>query len=128
MIVVMAINLLIYVLPLILSGILEFGAWQDLTLTALKAHQFGVYIWGILFGLHLIALGYVVAMSGYCPRILGWMMMLGSFGYSLEGIAKITATQNGLLSIITIGLLVIVTFGELAFALWLLVKGVRQTG
>lgn len=123
MIMVMAVNLLINIMPLILIDSIS----PEQTMTLFKAHQYGVYIWGILFGLHLLVLGYLIVKSGFFPRVLGWMMLLGSFGYLIEGITKITATEGTYLGWMIIGLLILVTIGELSFALWLLVRGVNLT-
>ena len=129
MIMVMAVNILINIMPLILlnDGTLEREQWQNLTLTLFKAHQYGVYIWGILFGLHLMVLGYLVLVSGYVHRVFGWMLLLGSAGYIIEGVTRVTATQNDVLSLLIVALLTLVTIGELSFALRLLIKGVNST-
>ncbi|MFT6045616.1 MAG: hypothetical protein ACI9WC_001317 [Arenicella sp.] len=133
MVVVMAINSLIYLMPMALLNetvsLDAFGAGQkqEIALMLLEAHQYGIYIWGILFGLHLSALGYLVIRSGYVPKILGWAMMVGSLGYLLEGLAGVTFTSNELFSMVVIGLLVVVTIGELSFAFWLLFKGITVT-
>ena len=53
------------------------------------------------------------------------MMLIGAFGYSIQGLAKIMHIESAPLSIAIIGLLIIVTIGELAFAFWLLIKGIN---
>ena len=133
MVLVMAINILIYIIPLALingiplSDTFTPAQTQTIALALLEIHQYGIYIWGILFGLHLIALGYLVINAGYFPKILGWAMMIGSFGYIAEGVAAVTFTENALLSMLIIGLLVLVTIGELSFAVYLLIKGMNIT-
>lgn len=129
MIMVMAVNILINIMPLILlnDGTIEPEKWQNLTLTLFKAHQYGVYIWGILFGLHLLVLGYLVLVSGYFHRVFGWMLLVGSGGYIIEGVTQITATHSDILSLLIVSLLTLVTLGELSFALRLLIKGLDIT-
>lgn len=129
--IVMGVNLLNYLIPFhLLNGTDNLGAFkidelQSLALVFLEAHQYGVYIWGLFFGLHLIALGYLVFKSGYFPKVLGLLMGIGSFGYSLESIGEITLTNNEIFSMLVIALLVVATVGELSFTFWLLIKGVN---
>ncbi|MEQ8425982.1 MAG: DUF4386 domain-containing protein, partial [Cyclobacteriaceae bacterium] len=127
---VMAINLLNYFIPLHLlsdSGYLkEFEHAQTLALLFLDAHQDGVLIWGIFFGLHLTALGYLVYKSGYVPRVLGILLILGSFGYTIESIATFTIPGNMIFSYLSIGLLGFAVIGELSFASWLMIKGTSK--
>lgn len=129
--IVMGLNLLNYLIPVhLLNGADKLSAFdlnqvQYLAMTFLDAHQYGVYIWGLFFGLHLIALGYLVFISGYCPKILGLLMGIGSLGYLLESIGELTLTNNNILSILVIVFLIIATVGELFFAFWLLIKGVN---
>jgi uncharacterized protein DUF4386 len=125
MVLVMAVNVMLNLMPMILLEQSSAAQAQDMALQFFELHQFGVYIWGVLFGLHLAVLGTLVIRSGYLPRLLGWMMAVGSFGYMIEGFARLTLTENTLLSVLFIGLLSIVTIGELSFALWLLCKGVN---
>ena len=131
MVVVMAVNLLINVLPLvILSGAdhLNGFAPEQLQATALlliEAHQYGVYIWDMFFGFHLFVLGYLIAGSGYFPRILGIAIVIGSAGYFLQGLVKVTFVHSAPLSILVVGLLVLASLSELAFAFWLLIKGLN---
>jgi hypothetical protein len=129
--IVMGLNLLNYLIPYnLLIGAdnmitFELDGLQSLAMVFLDAHQYGVYIWGLFFGLHLIALGYLVFKSKYFPKVLGAMMGIGSLGYLMESIGEITLTSNEVLSISTIAFLVIATVGELSFTFWLLIKGIN---
>jgi len=132
MVLVMAVNLLINIMPLTLLGsadnqnTLEPAQLQAAIMLFLTAHEFGIYVWQLFFGMHLVAIGYMVIKSNIFPHLLGWAMLIGAFGYSLQGVVKILNVENTVLSIVIIGLLIIVTIGELAFALWLLLKGPRS--
>jgi hypothetical protein len=79
----------------------------------------------MFFGFHLAALGYLIFKSGYFPKLLGVALMIGSLGYFLEGLVKVTFIDNAALGTIVVGLLVIASVSELAFALWLLIRGPR---
>jgi 1,4-dihydroxy-2-naphthoate octaprenyltransferase len=71
----------------------------------------------MLFGLHLLLLGYLAYKSGYVPKWLGILIAVAGFGYSFDSVA----------SVLSLGLttkIASVTFvGEVALILWLLIKG-----
>jgi len=135
MIVVMALNLVNYLVPLhLLSGAEYLGGFSQDELQAwalmfLEIHEMGVYAWQIFFGVHLVALGWLVLKSGFFPRILGWAVIVGSFGYSLQSVEKFVLPGNEPLGFAVIGLLTIVTLGEVSLGLWMLIRGVgRKAG
>ena len=87
----------------------------------LGAHEAGVLIWGMFFGLHLLVLGYLVYRSGYLPKVIGGLLVFvglvylaQSFGNILLPEAKAVFTAMGSLG-----------FLEIAFPVWLLIKGVK---
>lgn len=87
----------------------------------LGAHEAGVLIWGMFFGLHLLVLGYLVYRSGYLPKVIGGLLVFvglvylaQSFGNILLPDAKAVFTAMGSLG-----------FLEIAFPVWLLIKGVK---
>ncbi|MCP5036828.1 MAG: DUF4386 domain-containing protein [Rhodobacteraceae bacterium] len=133
MVMVMSINLLINNMPAyLLNGANTLSGFdvtqvQTAAMVFFAAHDLGIYVWQLFFGMHLVALGYMIIKSDLFPRILGWMMLIGSFGYSVQGVAKIAGFENSVLSMAIIGLLTLVTIGELAFAFWLLIKGIKVT-
>jgi Domain of unknown function (DUF4386) len=58
------------------------------TMSFLKAFQ---SIWDmglILFGFHLLVLGYLVFKSGYVPKWLGAFLVLAAVGYIVDGVGK----------------------------------------
>ncbi len=59
------------------------------------------------------------------PHLLGWGLLIGAFGYLIQGLVELTFTDLAALDFMIIGLLVIVTLSELGFGLWLLVRGLR---
>jgi len=85
----------------------------------LNTFSYGWDIGIVFFGLHLFILGYLVFKSGYVPRILGVLLIVASLGYLIEGFAHFLLPNFDA----PIGLFTFV--GELIFALWLLVKGVK---
>ena len=113
---------------LLLSGagyltVFEPAQMDALVLLFLDVNAFMILVWGLIFGFHLLLLGYLVYKSGFWPGILGILLLLASLGYLAQSYGHFLAPQyDDLLS--TIVLLVTVP-PELAFTLWLLIKGVN---
>jgi hypothetical protein len=128
MTIVQGINLLPYFIALLLlSGagyltVFEPAQSDALALLFLNAHGYGVFIWQLFFGLHLLVLGYLIFKSGYFPRILGVLVIAGSLGYLIDGYGNILFPNNTEIFGVIVG--VTAVFGELPFFLWLLIKGV----
>lgn len=133
MVVVMAVNLLVNIMPMaLLSGADQLSGFaseqlQAMALLFFNGHQYGIYVWDMFFGFHLAVLGYLIFRSGYFPRLLGVGMLIGSPGYFLEGLVKVTFVDNAALGVMIVGLLVVASLGELAFAFWLLIRGLNVT-
>ena len=132
MVVVMAVNLLIHIMPLaLLRGAADPAGITPELLRAVavlfEVHRYGIYVWDMFFGFHLAAIGYLVLKSGYFPKLLGIAIMIGSLGYFLEGLVKVTFFDSGAVGMAVAGLLVVATISELAFALWLLIRGLNLT-
>jgi hypothetical protein len=53
---------------------LEGPARAEVAYLVLDAHRFGILVWGLLFGLHLLALGELVRRSGFLPAWLGLLL------------------------------------------------------
>lgn len=103
---------------------LSFQASQPFaTFAFLEAKAMGVFVWQLFFGIHLVALGLLALRSQIVPRALGWGLLIGSFGYTVQGVAKLTGVEPVLLGYGIIGLLVIVSLSEVLFGLWLLLRG-----
>lgn len=112
--------LLVATVPAYTAG-MSSEASHSLALLLLDVHQQGYLVAQIFFGLYLLPLGYLVYRSGYFPKALGAILVLGCGGY-LAGVAAsyLSPTfESGLA--LPFGLLGGVA--ELLFLLWLLVKG-----
>jgi hypothetical protein len=75
------------------------------------------------FGLHLIVLGYLVYKSGYIPRILGVLLIIGGFGYLIDSFALLLLPNYEAYTLIFSLLIIPTAIGELLLALWLLIRG-----
>ena len=131
MVMIMGANLLNYLIPfyLIISDTSALPGQQKEALTQLfiEGHQFGVFVWGFFFGIHLLLLGYLVFRSRYVPRILGVLMMIGSLGYTVESMFKLTFTSHPIENVVINVLLGFAIVGEVSFAIRMLIKGVRKS-
>lgn len=126
---VQAVNLFTAVPALLLLGgagylsVFEPDQLNALVLLFLDANAFMIIIWGLIFGFHLLLLGYLVYRSGFLPRILGMLLIIGAVGYLAQSYGHILVPQyDELLSTVVI---VLSIPGELAFTVWLLWKGIN---
>ena len=92
---------------------------QTLVPLFLDLHEHGINIAGIFWGLWLFPLGYLVFKSGFLPRILGILLMIGCFGYLIESFAAF------LLPNYEVEIALFTFWGEVLLPLWLLIKGVN---
>jgi hypothetical protein len=95
---------------------------QALATLFLNAHESVVLIWGLFFALHLLVLGYLVYKSGYIPRLLGVVLVATALCYLVQdwGTILFPELQE---TFALVGFFAII---ELAFPVWLLIKGVRD--
>jgi len=71
----------------------------------------------ILFGIHLLLVGYLAYRSGYVPKWLGVLLLVAGAGYVFDSVAS-TVLANPPGSVTTVTFL-----GEFLLALWLVVRG-----
>ena len=95
---------------------------QALVMLFLNAHSIGFTI-GIAFLVpHVLILGYLIVQSGYFPKVLGFLFIAAGIGYLVDTtglllVAGYTTTPGLIATVIAVA--------EIAFPLWLLVKGVN---
>jgi len=92
---------------------------QALAYLFVRLHSYGISLAFIFSGLWLLPLGYLVFKSGFLPRILGVVLIIGGFGYLIDVFAEFLFSGSNL----SIGL--ITGLAEIFFLLWLLIKGVN---
>ncbi|MCO5189906.1 MAG: DUF4386 domain-containing protein [Anaerolineae bacterium] len=89
----------------------------------LDAHSIGFTI-GIAFLVpHVLILGYLIVQSGYFPKVLGFLFIAAGIGYLFDSMGQLlvsgyTTTPGAIAAVIA--------FAEIAFPIWLLVKGVNM--
>ncbi|MFV0388152.1 MAG: DUF4386 domain-containing protein [Pyrinomonadaceae bacterium] len=91
----------------------------------LENYDSGILIVSIFWGLWLLPFGYLVYKSGFLPRILGVLLMVGCFGYLTNFIGNTMFSNYGSSMVSTIASLP-ATFGEIGICLWLLIRGVNE--
>jgi len=92
---------------------------QALAYLFLRLHSYGMSLTFIFSGLWLFPLGYLVFKSGFIPKILGVLLIIGGFGYLIDVFAEFLFSGSNL----SIGM--ITGLSEIFFLLWLLIKGVN---
>jgi len=112
-----------YAVLLLLGGadyLTLFGADQlhSQMMFFLDLHEHGIFIAQLFWGLWLFPMGYLVFKSGFLPKFIGVLLMIGCFGYLIDAVIfylslNIDVTISGFTFI-----------GEVLLPLWLVIKGV----
>ncbi len=92
---------------------------QALVLFFHDLHKYGLTIAEVFWGLWLFPMGYLVFKSGFLPRILGALVIIGCFGYLTVSLTAF------LLPAYSVGFLRLAAVGEVLLPLWLVIKGVN---
>ncbi|MEO8460496.1 MAG: DUF4386 domain-containing protein [Dokdonella sp.] len=104
---------------------LSSGDLQARVMLSLKSYDNGILVCKLFWGLWLLPFGYLVFKSGFLPRTLGVLLMLGCLGYLIDfggqmlfpGYAHASAARFIRLP---------AAFGELGICLWLLIMGAKE--
>jgi len=91
----------------------------------LDLNKQGVFIPGIFWGLWLFPFGYLIYKSGYFPKFLGVLVMMGCIGYLLDSFTHILLSNYAHYEAILDPVILLLTFGELPFMVWVLLKGAK---
>jgi hypothetical protein len=125
------INLINYFFVILLLGgtgylaVFDAGQINALVMLFLEAHSYGFTIGIAFLTLHVFLLGYLIFKSGYFPRILGVLFVLAGLGYLIDSFALLLSPMYDT----TPAFLVLpIAVAEIAFPLWLLIKGVNVAG
>lgn len=80
----------------------------------------------IVFGLHLLVLGYLALRARHIHQAFGWLLLLAGLGYVFVHVAKLLSPGEAAWLATTEQVLSVpMALGELAFAVWLLIRGGR---
>jgi hypothetical protein len=122
-------NMLIQYAPiLLLSDTGHLSAFnlsqlQTLSMVSLDMYEYGLLITEIFWGLWLIPLGILVYKSGFVPKVLGVLLVVGCFGHLIIFVSTFMFPD---FSTILTPIGETVTIGELPIFLWLLIKGTKD--
>ena len=96
-----------------------FGAGPLHAQVMLLLHSFR-YDWAlglVLFGIHLILVGWLIFRSGYVPKILGILLVINGVGWVIDSVGPYFFPNANF------GFTFATFFGEVFFMLWLLIRG-----
>jgi Domain of unknown function (DUF4386) len=97
---------------------------QAQVMMSLESFSYGWQIALVFFGCHLLVLGYVVMKSSYVPKVLGVLLLVAGFAYTLDGFAHFLLANYA--DYKTLFLLLVAPsaiLGELSLCFWLLIRG-----
>ena len=101
---------------------LDLQQRQTMALSSLATFSAGFLLALVFFGVHLVALGFLLYRSRYVPRAFGVLLVAAGGGYIVDSLAHFfVADYGGLARAILLAPAVV---GELGLTAWLLVKGV----
>ncbi|MFD0738499.1 DUF4386 domain-containing protein [Lysobacter koreensis] len=103
---------------------LSIAERNALVMTALKAYGNGILVTTVLWGLWLLPFGYLVFRSGFLPRLLGALLIVGGIGLTADVFGTVLSREFAHTSLSTI-LASSSSVGEIGICLWLLIVGVR---
>lgn len=124
---VIALNLLHYYAALLLlkglgyTSVFEGAQLDALSSLFLDLHSHGYDLGLILFGVHCLVLGYLIAKSLYLPKVLGYLVMAAGVTYLIGSYTRFLL-PDFVGAVSPIYLVAIVS--ELSLCLWLLIKGI----
>jgi hypothetical protein len=103
----------------------SFSAVQlnALSMFFLDMYSHGGIIIGFFWGLWLLPFGYLAYRSGFIPKALGLLLILGCIGYVLD--ATLYVLSPGAYESVSRFTVVLVSIGEPLMILWLVIFGAR---
>ena len=124
-----AIACLIYVL-LILGNESLLTAMGTETLQAQVIYYINAFysIWNvglIIFGFHILFIGYLIIKSRFVPNIFGVLLLLAFVGYVLTNSSNILFPQFEATMVYLDWIFLLPMLAEVAFGIWLLIKGMH---
>ena len=73
----------------------------------------------IIFGLHLLLLGYLIYKSDYFPRFLGLLVSIAGLGYTIDSSGNILSANYN------ISIAMFTFIGEVLLIFWLILRGIK---
>lgn len=101
-------------------SVFDASQLQALSLFFMKLHGYGYQFATISYGVWLLPMGYLIIKSGFMPKVIGYLLILGSIGYTAVFVGTILGIA--IPSDITIP----ADLGEFSLCIFLLVKGIKN--
>jgi len=81
----------------------------------------------IVFGIHILLLGYLAYKSGYVPKVFGVLMIISFLGYIVIHLGNLLLPEFENVKLIIEWIFVLpMIVGELGLGVWLLIQGIRN--
>ncbi len=103
------------------DGAFTVAQLQAQAMLLLQMRETGILVAQVFMGLWLLPLGFLVFRSGFLPKLLGILLVIAGAGYVIDWLTQLQFHGVPTVSQFTF-------WGELVFALWLLIKGVNVDG
>jgi hypothetical protein len=103
------------------ARVISTEAKATLTYLCLTIYGYGFAIFAMFYGVAAAVRGYLILRSGYLPRVLGAIVILGGVSFIAENFLIVIAPQYHLPYVIAPMILAMVSL-----MLWLLIKGVDR--
>ena len=94
----------------------------DKIIEMLTLYNQRMYISIIFWGLWLLPLGWLAYKFDWFPKLIGIFLFIAGFGYLINSFLKLIFPDFDQLNLI----LELMTFGELIFILWFVIRGVKK--
>ncbi|MBB6502424.1 DUF4386 domain-containing protein [Pedobacter cryoconitis] len=106
--------------------VFEIEKLQSQVMLYLHSYENGNQIASIFWGLWLLPFGYLVCKSGFLPKFLGILLMIGCFGYLINFTGGFLFKDSYNKTIISDYVTLPASLGEVGTCLWLLIMGVKE--
>ncbi|RDW15807.1 DUF4386 domain-containing protein [Oceanobacillus arenosus] len=121
---------LIFVLVLSSSNVIDYLSLleteqvQALMMMSLEGFELIWSIGIVIFGGHLLVVGYVALKSNTIPKIISILLLLASIGYIVIHLSETFLPQyDSFIAILNFIFILPMIVGELGFGIWLLIRG-----
>ncbi|HMG92716.1 MAG TPA: DUF4386 domain-containing protein [Chryseolinea sp.] len=102
----------------------DIGQQQEAAYFLLRMYRFGMGTGKLFFGLSLIPFGMLVLKSGFTPRIIGILLIIGGVGYVGDFSIYVLLQRPDYVMVRSILMFTYLTY--MLALLWFLIKGVRD--
>lgn len=81
----------------------------------------------VVFGFHILLVGFLMKLHMKIPKILWYITLIAGISYVVVSLLKLGSPNSQMVKTLVIILALPMTIGELGLAIWLLIKGGKET-